>query len=73
MTRARVIELLAIGQKQHLFKECLPYSGYSMINGPFLRSWVRFGYDPNSDPLSRMYQCVVCKFTAEFLLEISNR
>ncbi len=73
MPRSRVVELLAIGHKQHLFKECLPYSGYSTVNGPFLRLWIRFGFDPTIDPISRMYQCVICKFPSEFLLDISNR
>uniref|UniRef100_A0A183SG65 Elongator complex protein 2 n=1 Tax=Schistocephalus solidus TaxID=70667 RepID=A0A183SG65_SCHSO len=39
-------------------KLILPAFGYYMPNGPWGRVWVRFGYDPRTEPTSRIYQTV---------------
>ncbi|CAL8098072.1 unnamed protein product [Calicophoron daubneyi] len=40
------------------FKYSLPCKGYYMPQGPWGRSWIRFGYDPRADPEARFYQVI---------------
>ncbi len=37
-------------------KAILPAYAYYMPHGPWIRVWIRFGYDPRADPASRIYQ-----------------
>ena len=32
--------------------------GYYFTSGPWKKLWVKFGYDPRSDPSSKKYQCL---------------
>jgi len=34
----------------------LPLVAFELISGPWRRTWVRFGYDPTSDPRARFLQ-----------------
>ncbi|XP_052173802.1 uncharacterized protein LOC127789077 [Diospyros lotus] len=40
----------------HLLRRLLFRTAYYFSNGPFLRFWIRKGYDPRKDPESRIYQ-----------------
>ena len=73
INRQHLIDILGLGQRQHLFRECLHFAAYMYDNGPFLRLYIRYGYDPTCDPSSKIYQVITCRFTPEFLKEISDR
>ncbi|KAL2227983.1 UNVERIFIED_CONTAM: General transcription factor 3C polypeptide 5 [Sesamum indicum] len=45
---------LNIGNK--MLKRLLFIAAYYFSNGPYLRFWIRKGYDPRKDPESRIYQ-----------------
>lgn len=34
----------------------LPLIAYNFMSGPFKRLWIKLGYDPRSDPCSKIYQ-----------------
>uniref|UniRef100_A0A1J3JL82 General transcription factor 3C polypeptide 5 n=1 Tax=Noccaea caerulescens TaxID=107243 RepID=A0A1J3JL82_NOCCA len=58
-TRDSVVQrLLDKGLKctHHMLNRYLLRSGYYFSNGPFLRFWIKRGYDPRNDPESRVYQ-----------------
>ncbi|XP_028068226.1 general transcription factor 3C polypeptide 5-like isoform X3 [Camellia sinensis] len=40
----------------HLLRRLLFRTAYYFSNGPFLRFWIKKGYDPRKDPESRIYQ-----------------
>ncbi|KAM7279591.1 hypothetical protein ACFE04_006725 [Oxalis oulophora] len=40
----------------HMRKRLLLGLAYNFLNGPFLRFWIKKGYDPRVDPESRIYQ-----------------
>ncbi|KAF7132871.1 hypothetical protein RHSIM_Rhsim09G0003800 [Rhododendron simsii] len=40
----------------HTLRRLLFRAAYYFSNGPFLRFWIRKGYDPRKDPESRIYQ-----------------
>lgn len=67
------MDILGIGKRVHLFKESLPFVAYNYVNGPFLHMWVRYGYDPTKDPLSRIYQLVICRTEQKTLKKISEK
>lgn len=73
LTKQQVIDILGLGQKLHLFRECLQFAAYTFDNGPYLRLYVRYGYDPTTDPMAKIYQVITCKFTQEFIKEISDQ
>lgn len=73
LKRSQIIELLDLGPRQHLFKECLPYAAYTYSNGPFSNLWIRFGYDPSFHPSSRIYQLLNCRFPPQYLMTLSDR
>jgi hypothetical protein len=72
LKRSQIIELLDLGPRQHLFKECLPYAAYTYSNGPFSNLWIRFGYDPSFHPSSRIYQLLNCRFPPQYLMTLSD-
>lgn len=43
-----------------LFISCsvLPLIAYNFVSGPYKRLWIKFGYDPRTDPASKLYQCL---------------
>ncbi|KAK4768969.1 hypothetical protein SAY86_027119 [Trapa natans] len=41
---------------ESIFKRCIINIAYYFNNGPFIRLWIRKGYDPREDPDSRIYQ-----------------
>ncbi|KAF8093229.1 hypothetical protein N665_0387s0016 [Sinapis alba] len=58
-TRDSVVQrLLDKGLKctHHMFNRYLLRAAYYFSNGPFLRFWIKRGYDPRNDPESRVYQ-----------------
>lgn len=42
--------------KSEMLRRLLFRAAYYFSNGPFLRFWIRKGYDPRKDPESRIYQ-----------------
>ncbi|XP_018472419.2 uncharacterized protein LOC108843668 isoform X1 [Raphanus sativus] len=58
-TRDSVVQqLLDKGLKctHHMLNRYLLRAAYYFSNGPFLRFWIKRGYDPRNDPESRVYQ-----------------
>lgn len=41
----------------------ISYVGYTVMDGPFRSSWLRFGYDPAKDPQSWTYQYIEFRFS----------
>jgi len=39
-------------------KTILPAVAYYMLTGPWRRVWIRFGYDPRTEPGAKIYQVV---------------
>lgn len=73
MKRQQLVDILDLGPRQHLFKECLPYAAFTYSNGPYANLWVRHGYDPTADPTARIYQQLNCRFPPQYLKDLSDR
>jgi general transcription factor 3C polypeptide 5 (transcription factor C subunit 1) len=54
-TRAMLTALLTPDDRK-IIKKLLPTIAYSVTQGAFRDCWIRYGYDPRSDPKSRFYQ-----------------
>lgn len=44
---------------QQIVKNAIQYAGYQFKGGPWRDALVRYGYDPRTDPSSRIYQCLI--------------
>ena len=42
--------------KLHVISAALPVVAYYFVSGPWRSTWVRFGYDPRTDPRAKIYQ-----------------
>jgi len=42
----------------HTLSAILPAVAYYVTSGPWHGMWVRFGYDPRTDPKAKIYQCL---------------
>ena len=73
LSKPQLVDILGLGTKQHLFKECLPYVAFSYHNGPYQRLWIRYGYNVTEEPTSRIYQIISCKFNIKFLNDVSEK
>jgi len=40
----------------HILSAVLPAVAYYITSGPWRSIWVRFGYDPRTDPQAKIYQ-----------------
>ena len=40
----------------HVLMAALPALAYYFTSGPWRSTWVRFGYDPRTDPQAKIYQ-----------------
>ena len=40
----------------HVLSAALPALAYYFVSQPWRSTWVRFGYDPRSDPQAKIYQ-----------------
>ena len=50
--------MMNLGQPRDNVKVILPSIAYYILTGPWRRVWVRFGYDPRTDPAAKLYQVV---------------
>ena len=57
----------------HLFKSCLPYVAYNLVKGPFRQLWVRYGYDPKTDPSSALYQTIHFRVSPQVVQDVTER
>lgn len=73
LKRSQIVDMLDLGPRQHLMKECLPYAAYTYSNGPFASLWIRYGYDSTAHPSSRIYQTLNCRFPPQYLIKLSDR
>jgi len=53
-------------------KHLMAMSCYCFNNGPWRKSWVRYGYDPRRDPEARFYQVIDFRVDASLVLRLSK-
>lgn len=62
-----------LSASSHAMAERLPDLAYYMSAGPFAKAWTRLGYDPLSDPSSRLLQSMQICFNSDFIADVMAR
>lgn len=55
-SRAALAAQLSWPHAVHILIAILPAVAYYVTSGPWRSMWVRFGYDPRTDPQAKIYQ-----------------
>jgi len=55
-SRSALAAYLSSSLPMHVLSAALPALAYFFNSGPWRSTWVRFGYDPRTDPHAKIYQ-----------------
>lgn len=55
-SRSALAAQLSSSRAMHILSAVLPATAYYFTSGPWRCMWVRFGYDPRTDPQAKIYQ-----------------
>jgi len=55
-SRSALAAHLSSSVTAHILRAVFPALAYYFVSGPWRSTWVRFGYDPRTDPQAKIYQ-----------------
>jgi len=72
-SRSSLAAHLASAVAVHVLSAALPALAYFFTSGPWRSMWVRFGYDPRTDPQAKIYQTLDVRIPRnEFAIVLCN-
>ncbi|KER26915.1 hypothetical protein T265_05903 [Opisthorchis viverrini] len=66
--RNAIAKSVTTNLRSALYKGAIICFAYYMVRGPWSRSWIRYGYDPRTDPEARFYQVIDFRIKSHVLI-----